>query len=56
MHREKAELQKEVSKYEKLAQLSAPAELSTNLQTVILFCREQLIMANPEIIATILVL
>ena len=56
MHREKAELQKEVSKYEKLAQLSAPAELSSNLQTVILFCREQLIMANNEIIATILVL
>ena len=38
MHREKAELVKELAKYDKLAKLSAPAKLADQLTTVSFFC------------------
>ena len=34
MHREKAEIQKEIAKFDRLAKLSAPADFSQALQTV----------------------
>ena len=46
MHREKAEIQKEIAKFDKLAKLSAPADFSQALQTVKYFNSNRFLVSN----------
>ena len=46
MHREKAEIQKEIAKFDRLAKLSAPADFSQALQTVKYFNSNRFLVSN----------